>query len=380
VTPPVAQMSYSPCYRSPTRSKSRRDPPHGLQATVPSIQPLFLEGKRPHRSERLKVHPGGAVSPQCSNVNVTAETKSKTSSVMTQAAYMSYLPGYPPPTHSKARISSPHSPQATVISIQPNSLEGEHYIGLKKSKLHHGGAVNQEHSKTNVRSMMKHPFSSLSPRDRGDTQRHVDLQWRVNDPVDNQRSRENVDPEDRTAVSNTQPQPQTGPCHHDLEVSRLCHSDTVRQKRPRSDVVPLDRGKKQVKHKGNVQAKSTISPRLPTRDIGHASHIHTRSTTRNSTACWEYPDYSSDIDELQILPDPETVQMACIRQYMHYPAQGRLVGCLNDDISLVDENSGTYEVQTWECSDPEDCSSTEEHWQPYDKSDPESKSVTPSSE
>jgi hypothetical protein len=57
---------------------------------------------------------------------------------------------------------------------------------------------------------------------------------------------------------------------------------------------------------------------------------------------------------------------------MHYPAQGRLVGCLNDDISLVDENSGTYEVQTWECSDPEDCSSTEEHWQLYDKSDPES--------
>jgi hypothetical protein len=64
--------------------------------------------------------------------------------------------------------------------------------------------------------------------------------------------------------------------------------------------------------------------------------------------------------------------MACIREYMHYPAQEQLVGSSNNEACPIDENGWTYEVRTWECSDPENCSSTEEHWQPYKESDKES--------
>jgi hypothetical protein len=111
-----------------------------------------------------------------------------------------------------------------------------------------------------------------------------------------------------------------------------------------------------------MKEKSTITRRLQPRDACHASHIITRSTTRNATFSRNSPDYSSDTDELGNLPgstEPVPEQMACMRQIMHYPAREQL-------------NGWTYEVRTWECSDPENCSSTEEHWMPYEESDSKS--------
>jgi hypothetical protein len=60
--------------------------------------------------------------------------------------------------------------------------------------------------------------------------------------------------------------------------------------------------------------------------------------------------------------------MACIREYMHYPAMQELEGALtdSDEICPVDEKGWTYEVRVNPCSDPENCSSVEEHWRPYE--------------
>ena len=63
--------------------------------------------------------------------------------------------------------------------------------------------------------------------------------------------------------------------------------------------------------------------------------------------------------------------MACIREYMHYPAMQGLdcASTDSDEVCPINEKGWTYEVQVNPCSDPENCSLTEEHWQPYEISD-----------
>jgi hypothetical protein len=60
--------------------------------------------------------------------------------------------------------------------------------------------------------------------------------------------------------------------------------------------------------------------------------------------------------------------MACIREYMHYPAMQKLEGALtdSDEVYPVNENGWTYEVRVNPCSDLENCSSEKEHWRPYE--------------
>jgi hypothetical protein len=60
--------------------------------------------------------------------------------------------------------------------------------------------------------------------------------------------------------------------------------------------------------------------------------------------------------------------MACIREYMHYPAMQKLEGASmdSDEVYPVNEKGWTYEVRVNPCSDPENCSSEEEHWRPYE--------------
>ena len=66
--------------------------------------------------------------------------------------------------------------------------------------------------------------------------------------------------------------------------------------------------------------------------------------------------------------------MACIREYMHYPATQGLesASAESDEACPIDEKGWTWEVQMHPCSNPENCSSTEEHWQPYEEPDQES--------
>ena len=129
--------------------KSHGKPSDGPQMAVSNTQARLQAGPHHHDLEVSRLHHSDAVRQErprsdivTTNMKVTTEKWEIPSSVMTQAAQMSYLPGYLPPTRSKARISPPHGPQVAVISIQLNSLEGECSIGLKKSKLHHSGAVN----------------------------------------------------------------------------------------------------------------------------------------------------------------------------------------------------------------------------------------------
>jgi hypothetical protein len=53
---------------------------------------------------------------------------------------------------------------------------------------------------------------------------------------------------------------------------------------------------------------------------------------------------------------------------MHYPTEDQLddSDATGDEALPVDENGWTYHVQTLECSDLENCSPEEEHWQPWD--------------
>jgi len=127
-------------------------------------------------------------------------------------------------------------------------------------------------------------------------------------------------------------------------------------------------------------AKTLFIPQLRARDRCHVSRERTHLD--RFSCSWEYPDCSSDSNASEhrfecsetVQGNTEPMQMACIREYMHYPATQGLESAStgSDEACPIDEKGWTWEVQMHPCSDPENCSSTEEHWQPYKVSDPES--------
>jgi hypothetical protein len=202
---------------------------------------------------------------------------------------------------------------------------------------------NEKRSKTNVSNLMKPRSSSDSPRDR----------------VNDQHSSLNVDPEKRMAMPSLGQQkqvrfqypPATLPTYWrglflpqlpSWEVQQYGHTS------PRcvSGCVFENASESRMR-------TLSIKSQLRTHDRCHMSCDRTCSTHRSSGS-WDYPNCSSDSNTSEqelgcsetVQDDTEPMQMACIREYMHYSTMQELEGALtdSDEICPVDEKGWTYEV------------------------------------